>query len=351
VQKLKSLSPAVLAALLSCGTATPLRAIQTEPSKQAETKPAAKPAEAQPAEAKPAAEKSADGKAAGGDAAAACVPGPGVTCGETAGGPDLELGLDKTLPPVSYDEAMSMDLGPMPWIRIRQFHRLHQDLEKKVKMSTEQRELLRARFQQIYATIIKHNRRCGWRGFNYPPLTPEERSALEGELAQAEINKDTAKAESLRTRILQGTFGTDLNRAAPIDLLIIAMKDKMDADQQPVFQQAYDRWYGLETRGPMDVPTRILIRSLKDPDIQLDPAFVGKAESKIKEKVDSLPAPPERRHHLAKAAEELKAEILAELPPEKRAAVERTFDSLMAEREAVEKYTKEHLIEEGSRSH
>jgi hypothetical protein len=234
-----------------------------------------------------------------------------------------------------------MDLGPLPWQRIRQLHRLHQEWEKRVKLSPEQRELLRTRFHQIYATMVHHPDRTGWAGFRYPPLKPEQRSQLEGELSQAEVNGDAKRAEAIRTRIAQGTFGAEKNLASPIEYTALALKSKLDADQQEVFQQVFDRWEGLEARGPIDPPTRIFLRAMKDPDLKLEPALLEKVESRVLEVTKKLPRSPERRKELTKAAEELKAEFLPELPPEKRAVVESTFAFLVSEREAVDQYTKE----------
>jgi len=341
-----SVHAAVVAALASA-TAT-LYAVQTEPAKKPD---AAKPAEVKPAEAEPAGEKAADAKAqeakpADPSKAPAGVAGtePGVAGpAECAGSlPDSgQYDFDELLPGVSYEKAMDSDLGAHPWQRARQFHRLQQEIEKRVKLTPAQKGLVNDRFEQIYAQMLKYPIRSAWGGYRYRKLSDEERHNFENELKVAEAAGDTARAEKIRARIAMGTFGSDPNIAPPLDYAVLSLKSSLDPDQQETFQYVYDRWFGLEARAPFDITLRMLNRAIKDPDLKLDPEIQKKAQLVIEETYAALPPASERRKVVGKAGEEAKEKILALLPAEQRVAVEKSVAEAEAERDAVDRYSKE----------
>jgi len=289
VRRTRQLSVRVFAVAMGCVCATYLYAAQAEPAaKPAETKPAtkpteakpeakpteAKPAEAQPAEAKQARplDKSAEAKQAKPDTPAGSKPAGPLSASEcAAGSTSSELALDDLLPPLSYEKAMESDLGAHPWQRVRQFDRLHKEIEKRVKLSPEQKDLVRSKFEQIYAQMLKYPMRSAWGSFRYRKLSDEERHNLENELTTAEAAGDKARSEEIRTRMLKGTYGTEQNMAPPIDLTLLDIKDSLDPDQRETFQYLFDRWFVVEPRDPFDVSLRMLGRAIKDPDLKLDP--------------------------------------------------------------------------------
>jgi hypothetical protein len=335
--------------MLAYSGATSLCACQGDP-------PAAKPAEQKPASTEAAPLKPLAPLPGGrGQEAGRLEPLPGApaqpttdTCQE-ASKPLVEAGLDESLPGITFEEALAADIGPHQWQRIRQINRWHKEIEKRVKLSDEQRAMLLQRFQKIYATIAAHPIRAGWGGFNYPKMPAEEREKLEMEVMQAEASGDQARSEEIRSRILQGAFGSEQNMAPAIEAVVFPLKDKLDPDQHEVFQYVFERWYAMEPRSPLDVPLRMLNRSLRDPDLKLTPEVQKKAQTIVEETSASLPPPPERRQKMVKATEEAKAKILAMLNPEQAAILENNYAQAEQERAAVERFTKDSYAKRGAK--
>lgn len=232
-------------------------------------------------------------------------------------------------------------LPPFIWKRTHEFNRQHRAILERVTLTEAQKRHIHQKFEQ-FCQSIRENRLLSRRdGIIRPVLTDEERSRLDGELAEAQAAGNSELASTILKQILQGTLGAEENRLPTIDEQIIEIGNDLEPDQREAFQAAVKRQQGLEWEGAFDVHFMTFIRASKDPDLAPSREQQEKLNQVIEELFTEFRAnmPPVRRSR--EMAEKAKAAVFPILTETQRQHIERLVAEMEEQNARFDQYKRD----------